>query len=241
MSYILKALARSERERKRLRSPDLRDVVDNVEEPPQQPRSSLVLLVFLLANTLLLGAILLIRSQGSDPGPPQTQGHSEPPPVTPIAESRREPEPATTAKAERTAPEAADSSSQRADTQTRAAMPPVTRPLLVEAQPPPRPSASRPAPIGTEPAPAQLAMSEPGIPEPDESLAGVEQVDSLPGIEITVHVYADDPQRRFAYLNGIRYVEGDTLRSSGARLERITKDGVVIDLGDRRALLTVGR
>jgi general secretion pathway protein B len=225
MSYILKALARSERERKRLRSPDLRDVVNAADDPGRRPRSGLLLVVFLLANTLLLGALLFIRAPGSDPVTPAVvvveapaAPQAAPIPRSPVANEAagaRAPEP-TPARAE-----------------PRPTTPPVTRPLLLEAQGP-RPPAARTTTTAEPPVTVAAAGTE-----ADLLLQGVERVDSLPGIEITVHVYADDPARRFAYVNGIRYIEGDTLRSGGARLERITRDGIVVDLGDRRALLSV--
>jgi general secretion pathway protein B len=225
MSYILKALARSERERKRLRSPDLRDVVNAGEDPGRRPRSGLLLVMFLLANTLLLGALLFIRGPESEPVTPAVV----------VVETPAVPQPAPLPSSVVADEVAAAPAPTPARTEPRAVTPPATRPLLLEAQGP-KPPAAR---TGTPAKPPVAVASAAAAPETDLSLEGVEQVDSLPGIEITVHVYADDPARRFAYVNGIRYTEGDTLRSGGARLERITRDGIVIDLGDRRALLSV--
>ncbi|MET0052596.1 MAG: general secretion pathway protein GspB [Candidatus Thiodiazotropha sp.] len=46
-----------------------------------------------------------------------------------------------------------------------------------------------------------------------------------------IHVYHENPQRRFVIINMHRYVEGDRLKEKGYRLERIDKDGIVLDYG----------
>ena len=38
---------------------------------------------------------------------------------------------------------------------------------------------------------------------------------------------AEDETRRFVFINGRKYVEGDTL-DSGAQVERITRDGAIL-------------
>ncbi|WP_297527461.1 general secretion pathway protein GspB [Thiohalobacter sp.] len=45
---------------------------------------------------------------------------------------------------------------------------------------------------------------------------------------IDVHVHAEDPVRRFVLIDLKRYREGDRL-PSGARLERIEADGILLD------------
>ncbi len=238
MSYILKALARSERERQRLRSPDLRDVLDSAGGPQKRRRTGLLLFLFLSANTLLLGAILFMRGQGGDPQPPQVSvGPIESPTIAATAKPPGNPAPVSLPEPEAVAAPPTEVAATRARPEPLPPVAPATRPLLLEAQPPSQRVRAAPIPTAAPP----IAAAEPVASTPDVDMAGVERVDSLPGIEITVHVYADDPEQRFAYVNGTRYVEGDTLSSGGARLEHITKDGIIVDLGNRRALLSVRR
>ncbi|MHA7833900.1 MAG: general secretion pathway protein GspB [Algiphilus sp.] len=49
----------------------------------------------------------------------------------------------------------------------------------------------------------------------------------MPPIRIDVHVYNQDPERRFVRINGQRRVEGDRLDNE-ARIEAITREGLVL-------------
>ncbi len=55
--------------------------------------------------------------------------------------------------------------------------------------------------------------------------------------EVNVHVFDDDPLRRFVLINMNKYKEGDRIASNGPLIEEITSEGVVIDYGNGRALL----
>ncbi len=50
-------------------------------------------------------------------------------------------------------------------------------------------------------------------------------------LKSSVHVYSETPAQRFVIINMHRYSEGDSLPPDGFRLERIDRDGVVIDYG----------
>ncbi len=50
---------------------------------------------------------------------------------------------------------------------------------------------------------------------------------TFPKIDINVHVYADDPNDRFALIEMKRYGEGDTL-SGGIKIKEIAPEGFVI-------------
>ncbi|MGA7802477.1 MAG: general secretion pathway protein GspB, partial [Gammaproteobacteria bacterium] len=50
----------------------------------------------------------------------------------------------------------------------------------------------------------------------------------LPTLHVDVHVYDQDPARRFVLINMQRYREGDTL-AAGPRLLHITRAGVVLE------------
>jgi len=62
----------------------------------------------------------------------------------------------------------------------------------------------------------------------------------LPALEINGHVYAENPQQRFVFINWQAYREGDRIGGSqGPLLERITPEGVVVDFGSARARVNV--
>jgi general secretion pathway protein B len=60
--------------------------------------------------------------------------------------------------------------------------------------------------------------------------------DALPDLHIDVHVYATKPAERFVYINMRKYREGNTL-AEGPVLERIRRDGVVLDYHGLRFVL----
>lgn len=53
----------------------------------------------------------------------------------------------------------------------------------------------------------------------------------LKNLKINIHVYNEVPEQRFVIIDMHRYREGDALAREGLKLERITRDGVVIDYG----------
>ena len=55
--------------------------------------------------------------------------------------------------------------------------------------------------------------------------------------EVNVHVFDDDPLRRFVLINMDKYKEGDRIANNGPLVEEITPTGVVVDYGNGRALL----
>jgi general secretion pathway protein B len=50
-------------------------------------------------------------------------------------------------------------------------------------------------------------------------------------LQSSIHVYSENPEERFVIINMKRYQEGDNLTSDGFRLERIDRNGIVIDYG----------
>ena len=55
--------------------------------------------------------------------------------------------------------------------------------------------------------------------------------------EVNVHVFDDDPIRRFVLINMNKYKEGDRIANNGPLVEEITPAGVVVDYGSGRALI----
>lgn len=55
--------------------------------------------------------------------------------------------------------------------------------------------------------------------------------------EVNVHVFDDDPSRRFVLINMDKYKEGDRIANIGPLVEEITPAGVVVNYGNGRVLL----
>ncbi|MEO7324111.1 MAG: general secretion pathway protein GspB [Dokdonella sp.] len=55
----------------------------------------------------------------------------------------------------------------------------------------------------------------------------------LPELALTMHVYADDPHKRFVVIKGDRHVEGDDI-GGGVILYEIRPDGLVLDVKGKR-------
>lgn len=60
---------------------------------------------------------------------------------------------------------------------------------------------------------------------------------SLNQYEVNVHVFDDNPTRRFVLINMDKYKEGDRIANNGPLVQEITSEGVVVDYGSGRALL----
>lgn len=63
--------------------------------------------------------------------------------------------------------------------------------------------------------------------------------ESLKGIEITAHVFNEDPPKRFVFIDRHSYRVGDRIGDDGPLLKEITPDGIVLDYGIGLARLLV--
>ena len=115
--------------------------------------------------------------------------------------------------------------------------PPVRPRVTVPVQPPPAalpalPASRPPAPVATvvpsatTPTPPRATGSTPGVPAWDELSLEFRSQFSLPHLD--VHVYADEPRRRFILVDLQKYREGDTLEN-GAVLEEILPDSIQLN------------
>jgi general secretion pathway protein B len=59
----------------------------------------------------------------------------------------------------------------------------------------------------------------------------------VPPLHLELHAYSERPAERFVFINGRKYVEGETL-AEGPRLVAIQRTGVVLSQQGRRFLLT---
>lgn len=233
MSLILDALRKSEHQRQRQVGPGLA----TVPESPvgQRPATWLLVLGGLLAlNILVLLALLLT---GGDPEPesavlpvaePVAQPAAAiPPPVAAPAEVRPEPR--------RTAPVALPARPPRSEvrpltTEIAASPPTATQaPTGSAAQSP----AGAAAPAGAPPraaAPsgvaAEQATADARLPRFTDLVLRGEL--NVPHMHLDIHVFSTVAADRFVFINMRKYAEGQATQE-GPRIERIARDGVVME------------
>jgi hypothetical protein len=106
--------------------------------------------------------------------------------------------------------------------------------------PSPLPAPVRPAPPAAAPlAPAPPAAAAPTVsppPAPPASTAPPAKGQLSAPVRLEVIVYAEDKSRRLAFINGRKYVEGDTILDS-AKIQEIQPNAVVIVEDGRRVVL----
>lgn len=228
MSYILQALARSERERKQLEAGDLSEVLETSATPTHTGPAYPWLLALAAGAliTLALAATFVTLSTGH---------RTDALPGTPTREPLVAEADLQTASPSQPA-HGTDSPAVKPPSAVIA--PPKTR--LTATAPLRQVAASRePGSTGRpDPLPATGGGQSP-IRDDANALREPDRVRSLPGIDITVHVYSDRPERRFVYVNGKRYKEQETIDGMSARVASITREGMIVDFGDRRVLLEV--
>lgn len=229
MSLILDALRKSEHQRQREVGPGLAVVPESPAS--HRPATWVLVLGGLLAlNVLVLAAVLL------------TGGEPEPAAVAPAASV---PAPAAPA------PAGTPLERPRAAPVTLPPKPPrdEVRPLATEIAPPTAAPASAPAPstqAGT-PSPtadAPRALAPAGSTERANADARLPRFADLvvrgdmnvPHMHLDIHVYSENPAERFVFINMRRYDEGQATQE-GPRIERIARDGVVMDYQGQRFFL----
>jgi hypothetical protein len=150
------------------------------------------------------------------PAPPAAK------PAEPLPErAQTEAEAPLIARPEKQAPRAAE----KPQTPVVATAPPREMPIAPVAAPFPTPVREEVAPAADE-AP-QEADQIPLVWELPQTLR-----EKVLQLKSSVHVYSKTPAERFVIINMHRYAEGDTLPPDGFRLERIEREGLVIDYGD---------
>jgi type II secretory pathway predicted ATPase ExeA len=126
--------------------------------------------------------------------------------------------------------------------------PPSNQPV-VTARPAPAQLTTRPAPPAASYAPAPAAPSDEsprqrrrraraelrGIASPPPASSEALPPQELP-LKIDMLVWAPEPRERMVYLNGHKYVEGETL-ANGAILQRIEPDGIILMQAGQRLRL----
>lgn len=209
MSFILDALRKSDNERQREIGPSFADV-KSVARARQLPILWIALGLLLLINVLAL-AVLLAR-RGESTSIPAV-------PANAIAKSVPAAQPATDRLPAKPAPIATP-------------LPPAAAPsaTVVDDELSPAPV---PEPLLDRPQLDNFAVDE-SVPTMNEVIAqGRAQ---LPELHLDMHVFAVTPSQRFVSINGHKLREGMQIEQ-GLNVERITRDGVVLNHRGLRFLL----
>lgn len=234
MSLILDALRKSEHERQRQAGPGLA-VVPEGRERGRPATGLLVLGTLLLLNIVVLAALLLTGRPATPPTadrplPSVTQSTAPAavPPAAPSAAPREQP--------------------LHAAPVTLPAKPPrnEVRPLTTEVAPgtaastrraePETPAGTaRTAPAAAESTPAvQQATDDARLPRFADLVVRGEL--NVPHMHVDIHVFSPAAAERFVFINMRKYREGESTQE-GPRVERISRDGVVMDYQGQRFFL----
>jgi general secretion pathway protein B len=218
MSFILDALKKSEAERRQGEAPRLQDGPGYPPPRRRRPFWPLLLTLALLLNGVVLGWWLLVREE-----PPATG-------ATPAGEAAQVPagRPAAgPSPAGMPAPAPAEPST------------PAVEGVLAEA---PSPAAAE-SPPGPPAAPArpQVAAETPVVdafPPLSELPGNVRS--GLPDLDLQLHFFTPEPERRMVRLNGHNLREGG-VSGEGLSVVAITPDGVKLAYGGVRFFLPTAR
>ncbi|MGB5339743.1 MAG: general secretion pathway protein GspB [Gammaproteobacteria bacterium] len=236
MSYILEALKKADQDRVIGAVPDLESTHEVVQPKGRSYGWLWIVAPLLIVNGGLLA--VLLTQQDTDAtdstGVPleQQAGVTMDRPLQPLA---RTPGPRITE-----APQPA-----RSRQPARSAQPASVKPLVPARQPvvaakpvapaPPAPVTRKPAPPREQAvAPAVTATAgadTPQVPNWDELSLETRSRITLPRLD--VHVYSEDPQRRFILVDLDKYREGETL-ASGLVLEEILPNGTILSYEGQR-------
>jgi general secretion pathway protein B len=240
MSFILDALKKSELERQRQAIPGLMESA-MTQRPRRLPVWAVVLVALLGINLIVLLYVL------THAGAPGSNTHSS---------AAQHPAAAATAGQQAAASEhfsPLDAAPVYApeipvDTQTAGAAQPAGAPPAADGNPAAQEAhAGHPAPAAAGAVQARPAHKGDPLLTDEDSKADAEVLptiseinltgrEALPDLHLDVHVYATRPAERFVYINMRKYREGATL-AEGPVLERIRRDGVILDFHGLRFVL----
>ena len=118
---------------------------------------------------------------------------------------------------------------------TRQAPPNAEMPVVQpRATPTPTPATAPAAPVVTTPPPAAPAVAAANAPPPPPApAADPPAAVGMAGVKLSMHVWNDDPARRFVVLNGQRMLEGE--RNGDLLLVEVLRDGVLVERDGQRA------
>jgi hypothetical protein len=243
MSYILDALKKAS-EQRNAPGPEVRRLLGSAPVVSEWPLRTLTVGA---AVTAAAGLVLVVWLWQSSPlEPPSSQPiaavNTVAPTATAVTPAPAAPAVATppAAGAPRPAPKPPEPTPPLATARpasTPTPTPAVAAPRAVDTT---RPSAARPAqrpadsPSVRPAAPPIVAAVPPSAPTPPAAAAPRAERSST--LKLEVIVYSDERPKRFVFINGRKYVEGDAV-AEGARIEEIQANAVVITEDGRRVTL----
>lgn len=246
MSLILDALRKSEAERRRGQAPDLfaplavpRAAAPSASWSPWRRAAAGALVVALLAATWWWQRSPIAVTDPTDATAP---GHEQHAPASPVAAPSPSPTarqaaasavPARAPVSVSAEPALPVASARRTAEAARAAAPSRPRGDPDERSPldPPAVTPEPASPAGSPAAPVDVAPPRlPRLGDLDPALRA-----SLPPLKLSMHVWAENPDQRFAIIDGQRVTEGSEL--SGTLVREIRRDGVLLSIGGRDVLL----
>jgi hypothetical protein len=223
MSYILDALKKAAEQRDR-QTPVLKRLLGPAPTPRSiWARSPGRLLAALMLNAGLLAVLTMIWLR---PGPIAT-----PPEPGGVAAPAASSAPQSSAPVPQRTTETGE---RRAAPRERTVLEP-SRPEPAKAPAAPAQQAARRVPQ----APAPPTRETPAV-APSATPAAPPTSPSLAGLRLEALVYADQPEKRMIFVNGHKYVEGDTI-DGRLRVEEIQEDGVSLSEEGRRMTLRIAR
>jgi general secretion pathway protein B len=265
MSFILDALRKSEHERQRQTGPALVEVA--VAAPKPKPNRWASAAIALLVVNLVAIGVLLIHKAKDEPSSAATDpaaaaaAPAEPQATASAAPAATAPAPAAQASISQTLPgptvatpppvlrpaetTAAGTRNPLEDEVSGLAPAMEQEAALAAAAPPPGPAAVTPSRRGSV---VYQSLPEAGLapadaPAPTAATNNLPRADdmtargALPELRLELHVWSTKPQERFVFVNGRRYREGDST-ADGATVEEITREGVIMNSGGNRFLLS---
>lgn len=222
MSYILDALRKAEQERHLGQAPTL-TAAPPLAEPTQSRRFWYGVTVLALGLNAMLLAFFLGRSQPV----PQPASVAAPAVAVPAATPAPRSPPSTSAASEGEGAPAVSSKEPVGQTvESEPARPTVAPASREKHQKPAWPIV--PGSVTIAPVP-ELAPPEPLSPADRRG---------MPALNLDIHIYSADPDKRFVVINGRHYREGERL-SEGPVLESVVRDGAILRQDGRRFQLSV--
>lgn len=258
MSHILDALRRAEDERRLGKPPDRGMIAGPLRGRSSTPRNKgwLIVIGFLVLGGTGAAAYALYARHAAD-----TEDAVVATQPSPASVSAADPEPEALAETPgpqtAPAPAAPDALQEDPERPERAPLPRAQladaeriedMDALFDTETPPRPMPSTPEAPATSLQPRDVMAGDTGTPEPKpraESGAETSELPDartagMPDFTIQVHAWAPEAEQRFIRVDGRRLSEGDRLPND-ARIERITRDGMVLEWRDQRVLRRLGR
>ncbi len=247
MSLILEALRKSEAERQLGRAPGLLTPMPSAA--CRRPRWLAIAAVVPMLALVAAGGWWFGRGSGAEPAP------SSPSAARGV--------PAPSAEPDRSAidapPAAAAPASQRPAAASATPSPATPEPVRSTATPASSTNALPPIAAATAATPAAGGPTAPAEPQPplddaapaavtaasavasEPSLPAVPLLDAdtrrrLPPLRMSIHVYAEQPEQRFALIDGHRYGEGQHIDDT-LEVSEIRRDGVVLTVDGQPYLL----